>query len=232
MSMSTISMVAGSLCVVCGVGQRMRNGTLEQKQRAMDVIALGISMIAIGYIFQGSAPVNNQKNLFGSFGPFENVLGKVLPGTVDPLVQTCSLNANGEISCLSGNINGCVLEKIPEKKIHCEMGLKILKDLHIPEGSNLHKLIQNLVKSRGSLSCDTFLPWKDSFFAPMSRSIEKIAFSDMRLTEMWGMDPFKRFFFAYKGFSRELGHEIIVVQQGCPMNFNGFYSFGELVEFD
>ena len=121
----------------------------------------------------------------------------------------------------------CILGDIPDSKMSCMEGVDILST-RIPVGSTMEKLLLRLQEKMGFTSCRDFLPWNNRFYAPGTRSIERINLSDMRRSMMWGFDPFRRFYFVKTGISEMFGAEAVAVHQGCPQNFEDFLSFGEL----
>ena len=210
MSMSTACMGVGGLLIACSGYDYCRAKNQNEKMRAVSFVLLGIATIAFGYVF---FPEN------GAFDKPQDSLG-ILRSSYGDVSPAGSYDLGSE---------QCDLMSIPDNKITCEVGIKMLST--VPRESTMYKLIQKLRERMDFTSCRDFLPWKNSFYAPI-RSIERINLSDMKRSMMWGFDPFGRFYFAKTGISEIFGAEAVAVHQICPQNFEDFVSFDELVGID
>lgn len=88
-------------------------------------------------------------------------------------------------------------------------------------GATTHKLFNIVEKTKG-LSCDNYLPWKDSFHAGGTGYIDGVRPDDLSQSVMWGIDPWQRPFVAIR-------HTCDKVTNGAVAFFQRYTGSGPVV---
>ena len=194
----------------------------------IDIYAAGVTAVGAYMTYSGIRGIaTSSENKSYSYEMAKVALGAAILGhQIDVLTGGDGLAKR--VTSLMGKTVKAIPEPTPigETASTCDLaGLKAQIKEH--GGATTHKLFNIVEKTKG-LSCDNYLPWKDSFHGGTGY-IDGVRPDDLSQSVMWGIDPWQRPFVAIRHTCDKVKNEAVVFFQrytgsgSGPVVSSGYY---------